>query len=378
MIRSKPPVLLSTEKSVQQSDYEIYIHETFLPSLEHLFINQNQTENFKILDLQLVCGDDRKIFYTSRLLLAALSPLWKEAFSDSDIDLVSLPQEYTYENVLQFHRLILGAKFEEELFQQCNDLFDILSVDYSQKTSKMPISKSYFSKSVLVCGECDKEYVNEACFKSHMLLHEQFLKKVALKETKDNSNRPKRQVITPKRFEDSGMLELLKEDVSESVQKRRKVVLSCDHCNKTFSSKQTLDNHLKLHKDDRPFSCEFESCSKKFVCESHLKNHIKIHKNESNPTQCPHCDKTMTSSGNLQRHIRNRHFELSDKREFQCSQCVKKFKDPSALRMHEKIHTGKRSFVCSDCYKPFLTKTQLKIHMVGNLISILKVQKVNY
>ena len=123
MIRSKPPVLLSTEKSVQQSDYEIYIHETFLPSLEHLFINQNQSENFKILDLQLVCGDDRKIFYTSRLLLATLSPLWKEAFSDSDIDLVSLPQEYTYENVLQFHRLILGAKFEEELFQQAQRFF---------------------------------------------------------------------------------------------------------------------------------------------------------------------------------------------------------------------------------------------------------------
>ena len=72
--------------------------------------------------------------------------------------------------------------------------------------------------------------------------------------------------------------------------------------------------------------------------------------------------------GNLQRHIRSVHFEFSDKKQFTCitANCGKNFKDPSALRIHEKIHTGKKPFQCvnTGCQKKFMTNAQLKIHMV--------------
>ena len=367
----------STTSVEIENNENTYILDTFLPNLRSLFLEQSETEKSKILDLQIVC-DKNEIFHSSRVLLASISPSWKDILSDPDIDLITLPSEYGYEQVVQFHELLL-SRDSVEYFEKCHHLLEAFAVDYLQTSvaklnSKSKKTKS-LEKSVLICVECGKQYVNEASFKNHVRLHEQkSSKKENIPQQEYNPRTPstlgfrKRQSIKPKRFAETiDPLDLLNEDIKESVQKRRKIVMICDQCEKTFSSKQTLDNHMKLHKNERNYSCP--SCSKTFVCESVLKNHVKTHDSESNSdVQCPHCQKAASSMGNLQRHIRSVHFEFSDKKQFTCStaNCGKNFKDPSALRIHEKIHTGKKPFQCvnTGCQKKFMTNAQLKIHMV--------------
>ena len=118
------------------------------------------------------------------------------------------------------------------------------------------------------------------------------------------------------------------------------------------------------------------------MCESVLKNHVKTHDPINSDAQCPHCPKTASSIGNLNRHIRSVHFEFSDKKQFICrtDNCGKNFKDPSALRIHEKIHTGERPFQCgnSGCQKKFMTNAQLKIHMVITYYLLIYVLRLTF
>ena len=109
-----------------------------------------------------------------------------------------------------------------------------------------------FTKKISLTG---KEYVNEASFKNHVRLHQQksSKKENIIPKHDYNPRTPsalgfrKRQSIKPKRFAENVELEdLLKEDIKVSLQKRRKtVMLICDQCQKTFSSRQTLDNHIR-------------------------------------------------------------------------------------------------------------------------------------
>jgi len=137
----------------------------------------------------------------------------------------------------------------------------------------------------------------------------------------------------------------------------------CALCHKTFSSTQTLSNHIKLHTKELEFSCEI--CNKQFVSRSVLGNHMKTHDPAFKVPRfkCMHCPKVLTHPSNLKRHIRTAHFELSDKKTYDCTECDKSFRDPSALKHHLKTHMQVRPFPCTYCSKSFGSKTQLDNHL---------------
>jgi uncharacterized Zn-finger protein len=102
----------------------------------------------------------------------------------------------------------------------------------------------------------------------------------------------------------------------------------CARCDKRFASAATLEKHLLVHAEVRPYRCSV--CDIGFKLKVHLKKH------------------------NLYRH--------SDDYPCECSVCGKRFKDSSAVRLHERIHSADRPFQCLHCGKSFKTKENLWGH----------------
>ncbi|XP_053568437.1 uncharacterized protein LOC128658019 [Bombina bombina] len=137
---------------------------------------------------------------------------------------------------------------------------------------------------------------------------------------------------------------------------RSKVRHFCSECGKCFTKKSHLNDHIKIHTGDKPFSCSV--CGKCFARKSRLINHEKIHTGEKAFT-CFVCDKCFTQKSYLVDHLRIH----TGEKPFSCSECGKCFTCKSQLLRHQKIHTGERRFECSDCGKCFHQKSDLINHL---------------
>ena len=98
-------------------------------------------------------------------------------------------------------------------------------------------------------------------------------------------------------------------------------------CDKAFVHYAGLKIHTQSHRTDRSFSCE--NCPKTFKTKRTLVNHMKLH-----------------YAPNLQ-----------------CSFCDKKCRTNSSLRSHVRIHTGEKPHACKLCGENFNHLISLKTHM---------------
>ncbi|XP_058062467.1 zinc finger protein 883 [Anopheles bellator] len=136
---------------------------------------------------------------------------------------------------------------------------------------------------------------------------------------------------------------------------------SCPICNKTFSRKSSLLNHIRNHSAEKKYVCEF--CQKGFTQQANLRNHVRIHTNER-PYVCVDCGKAFTQITNLNNHRRLH----TGERPYVCieSNCGRSFAQVTNLNNHMKTHHKTTLYVCNQCPRKFSQVTQLNLHLITN------------
>lgn len=133
-----------------------------------------------------------------------------------------------------------------------------------------------------------------------------------------------------------------------------------DGCGKIQSSKDRLKEHEKFHRGEFGFFCT--ECDYKTVTIGHLNQHYKMHSNDR-PHKCKQCDKSYKGSHKLKSHVLQVH-TLPANRPYQCPYCDKSYGDKYGLDRHEIVHLPKMKYLkCNICEKWFVLKKYLQNHM---------------
>lgn len=142
------------------------------------------------------------------------------------------------------------------------------------------------------------------------------------------------------------------------VHKREKRFV-CDYCDKSFVLKRGLIEHIRIHTNERPYVCSIAGCGKSFKQAGHLKQHETRH----GPKQdfiCDVCGLNLSSKNSLNEH-RKIHFQIGA---FKCDECTASFAKPSYLKEHKKnIHTEYIPVICPTCGQTFKNQIRLNFHM---------------
>ncbi|XP_021957800.1 uncharacterized protein LOC110853775 isoform X3 [Folsomia candida] len=131
---------------------------------------------------------------------------------------------------------------------------------------------------------------------------------------------------------------------------------TCPVCGKTFNDKGYLSSHLKIHRNEKEYKCEW--CGKSFNQRVAYNMHIRIHTGHK-PHKCSYCAKAFSRKMLLRQHIRTH----TGERPYKCSICMKAFADRSNMLLHQRLHSGERPYKCHICGKSFSKNHHLKTHL---------------
>lgn len=179
--------------------------------------------------------------------------------------------------------------------QMCNN-----DVIYDAKSIAIHMKTDHFER-IYVCDICGADFRKRNLYNDHMDDH-----------TLEGKDGEYQCGVCESVFSNARQLRAHKKTHSMCVK-----IWSCKECNKSYSSKNLLDEHMNMHTGERPY-------------------------------KCPHCTKDFASKYTLTAHMKT-HYER--KRPYECKECNKSFFSNQNLTQHERTHSGIKEYVCEICNK---------------------------
>lgn len=145
-----------------------------------------------------------------------------------------------------------------------------------------------------------------------------------------------------------------------------KVRFYCDQCGREFKEAKVLRTHELTHtvplEERRNLFCTHDGCDKRFSSKQALQNHIAMRHDQQVTNHCkvPGCGRSFFARKAYNSHMRGVHGE----RKFACDECNFKATTKSALSNHSVSHkVGEKRFKCDMCNASFLILRRLRNHM---------------
>ncbi|XP_062977702.1 zinc finger protein 11-like [Elgaria multicarinata webbii] len=150
-----------------------------------------------------------------------------------------------------------------------------------------------------------------------------------------------------------------KEEASESWRSQPQGIIGYANENDGDSSNSPQGINVQ---ESHNVCCE---CGKSFGRRSSLNRHLKIHSNEK-PYKCSTCDKCFIEKSNLNAHIRKKHKRKSHSRRehYECSECGENFVTRASLTEHQRAHTNETTYPCPICKKNYMEERYLVRHLM--------------
>ena len=104
----------------------------------------------------------------------------------------------------------------------------------------------------------------------------------------------------------------------------------CSKCSKEFFWKYQMESNKNVHDLEKEFRCLYPKCNHVYKSHGEYNHHYRSHCRKYEEFQCQDCDKTFTEKKNLDQHM-----ELhTDNFKEVCKTCGKRFHWKSSLRVH--------------------------------------------
>ncbi|XP_062836669.1 zinc finger protein 407 [Anolis carolinensis] len=119
---------------------------------------------------------------------------------------------------------------------------------------------------------------------------------------------------------------------------------TCPLCDRSFTEKWAMNNHMKLHTGEKPYKCSWPTCHYSFLTVSAMKDHYRTHTGEKS-FLCDLCGFAGGTRHALTKHRR----QHTGEKPFKCDECNFASTTQSHLTRHKRVHTGEKPYRCPWC-----------------------------